>query len=410
MAAGRLNMTHRTTVAVSALVAGVCVALLARSALADDAMKRVCRERAWTAKNRCPESADDATEACAEEASKTKSGCAVAAASAANACASKPDDTRKACKATAVATQKTCNDNADSTKQACDKKAVDGLDVCNAAADTEELVCASKLSILQAPLTQPGGTLAVSVTLAAEHRSSPDDFPRPSTDFGFSPALRIGFATNFDAELRVLPVIVAPVARYGNPIAQTTYRFVHRRSVEFGIRAAGQIIPSENAARFDLRLPLVLRGSALRFEMELAGLVVGRLSSLSRRSSEGETRPAWEAGKTFGLQIPIHFTFSPGGWAHFGLDTGIGVNDYGTAGDVGLRLDNYEAIPTKTTLIVPAGLRLGLFSRLDGTILDLSSYVILPRFITVADDKDDPRTLRWDIAGGLTATLVVAPE
>lgn len=208
----------------------------------------------------------------------------------------------------------------------------------------------------QRPLTVPRFTVVGSAGLAVAKVPRVDE-----VGVGISFGGAFGITDNFEVGLTLLPLILRPQARYGNPNLQATYRLLDG-GFELGI-ASSMSIPTRDGDDLTLgfSLPMQIRGRRLRF---VTGIGVG----------VSFTEPDPTAVMSIPLQLNLSLTEQLFGRVRSGLNVVVSSVPGADAVD---------------RLLIPLGLSLGFTIPQGGQpLVDLSADFDWPLFLVPgAQDK-----------------------
>jgi hypothetical protein len=240
------------------------------------------------------------------------------------------------------------------------------------------------LPFAQRPLTLPKMTLAPELGFNVAHISS-NGFSLP-TFVNLEAGAHFGITDDFEVGAVALPIRFAPDFGFGNPRLEATYRFL-KGDIEMGGRLGVTFITTSGASGVVLEpgLPMLFHlGASARLDL---GVFVPL--SFGTGATIGGLPTSINSDTTVGLRIPVRFTYNVIPELHIGAQTGLGINDFGDAGN---------------TIYVPLGFVAGYaIPGEKGPLLDIDPYFTFPLFATPGSsgDKINPGFIQ----AGLTATL-----
>jgi hypothetical protein len=236
------------------------------------------------------------------------------------------------------------------------------------------------LPFAQRPLTLPRMTLAPEAEVGVTHFSL-GSFGS-ITGFGLELGAHFGILDDLEVGAVVLPIDFAPDFRYGNPRVEGTFRFL-KGTVEMGARLRATIATESGASGVILEpgLPMLFHIT------EAARLDTGVFVPMAFGAGVG---PFSAGGHTVvGVNIPVQFIYDVIPELHIGARTGLGMVDFGHAGE---------------SFYIPLGLVAGYaIGNEKGPLVDIDPFFTFPYFAIPGSSGDKVVTALWQT--GVTATV-----
>ncbi|MEP7125987.1 MAG: hypothetical protein ABJE95_33955 [Byssovorax sp.] len=213
------------------------------------------------------------------------------------------------------------------------------------------------LPFAQRPLTLPKMTLAPEVGLEVSHVSI-GAFSLGNA-VGMEIGAHFGILDDLEVGAVVLPLEFSPDFAYGNPRIEATFRFL-KGTVEIGarLRTTFGLHKGSTGVILEPGLPILIHvGEAARID-------TGVFLPMAFSTSPGDLPTS--SSTTIGLNIPFQFIYDVIPELHLGANTGLGIYDFGEAGN---------------TIYIPLGFVAGYaIGNEKGPLVDIDPYFRFPYF------------------------------
>jgi hypothetical protein len=238
------------------------------------------------------------------------------------------------------------------------------------------------LPFAERPLTLPKMTLAPEVGFDVTHVSI-GGFGS-ATGVGMEIGAHFGILDDLEVGAVVLPLEFSPDFAYGNPRLEATFRFL-KGTVEMGarLRTTFGVHSGNTGVVLEPGLPILVHvGQSARID-------TGVFVPMGFGTSPGDL-PA-QSNTTIGLNIPFQFIYDIIPELHVGANTGLGIYDFGHAGD---------------TMFIPLGVVAGYaIGNEKGPLVDIDPYFRFPYFAIPGAGQGQDKIFPGIWQTGIAATV-----
>lgn len=229
------------------------------------------------------------------------------------------------------------------------------------------------------PLTLPSLGLEIDATFdATQIVEDPDAIQRTlQTNLAFAGGFAFGITEDLELRGSIGTLQLMPELQYLEPRVGVTFRFVGAEQFNMGIRAetTALTLPGEAGVRLEASLPMLVRlGDSARLD-----LAPGAPVTIQEQKAV-----------SFGLTVPLAFSFQIVDMIHAGARTSAVVTDFSDPG---------------ANLVIPLGFFVGVSLGSERPIVELDPYFTWNEFSRPGSKFDNDKVNIEKFSAGLTARL-----